>query len=69
MAVKKETPKKSTAKSKAPAKKTARNDRYVCEVCGLGVTIDEELGLAEYHEILCCGKPMRPRKTPAKTAK
>jgi len=69
MVVKKATAKKTAVKPKAPARKAAKNDRYVCEVCGLGVIIDEELGYAEFHEILCCGKPMKPRKAPVKAGK
>jgi hypothetical protein len=69
MADKKETTQKATSGRKAPTKRVARGDKYVCEVCGLGVTIDEECGCAEFHEILCCGKPMTEKKTKLKTAK
>ena len=70
MAEKKAAPaKKTVAKPavKAPAKKqVARGDSYVCEVCGLAVTVDESCGCVEVCDIVCCGKPMKARKTRAK---
>lgn len=63
--------KKATATKKAPAKKPAKKaaakpftkgDTYECEVCGLAVVIDTECGCAESCEIICCEKPMVPKK-------
>ncbi len=68
MAVKRVTTQKAATRT-TPAKKATIGDKYVCEVCGFGVTIDEECGCAEFHEILCCGKPMKQRKIPVKTGK
>ena len=67
MAVKKATPVKKAA-AKAPAKKRASRDgqSLVCGVCGLAVTIDEDCGCVETHEIICCGKPMKAKKPAAK---
>jgi hypothetical protein len=54
---------------KATAKKVSRNGQsLVCGVCGLSVTIDEDCGCIETHEILCCGEPMKERKARAKPA-
>jgi len=38
--------------------KMSKNDTYACESCGLVVSVDEECGCAEAHEIVCCGEPM-----------
>ena len=65
MAVKKAAPVK-----KAPAKKkTAKGDAYVCEVCGLAVTVDEVCGCIDTCDIICCGEPMKAAKSKAKAAK
>ena len=45
--------------SKKPAKK---GDAYQCGVCGLAVTVDEVCDCVEAHDIICCDKPMKPRK-------
>ncbi len=76
MAVKKATGKKAPTKraptKKAPAKKrttgqtTAVGDTYQCDVCGLSVTVDEACGCAEAHEILCCGEPMKAKRSRAR---
>jgi hypothetical protein len=58
--------KKATAR-KVPAKKrTVRGDTYVCEVCGLAVSVDKVCGCVDVCDIVCCGKPMKPRKARAK---
>ncbi len=69
MAEKKDTTKKATVAHRTPAKKATRGDKYVCEVCGLGITIDEECGCAEFHEILCCGQPMKAKRVSVKSGK
>ena len=67
MAVKKTTAKKAPGK-KAPAKKAAIGgktkavDSYVCGVCGLAVTVDEDCGCAEAHDIICCSEPMKKKR-------
>ncbi len=70
MAVKKAAPaKKAVARSTAKAgakNQVAQGDSYVCEVCGLAVTVDETCGCVEVCDILCCGKPMKARRVPAK---
>jgi len=39
-------------------KKVAKGDAYVCEVCGLAVSVDETCGCVDVCDIICCGKPM-----------
>jgi len=57
-AVAKRAPKKATARGK-----TKVGDSYVCEVCGLGITIDEDCGCAEACDIICCFEPMKKKST------
>ncbi len=59
MAEKKETTTKK--------KRVTKGETYACEVCGLAVTVDETCGCVEACDIICCGKPMKERKTRAKT--
>jgi hypothetical protein len=52
---------KKTVTKKAVVKKTTKmkeGDRYVCGVCGLGVTVDTECGCEENY-LVCCEKPMK----------
>jgi len=52
--------KKTTKKvSKRGVKK---GDAYKCTVCGLVVSVDEVCGCVETCDILCCEKPMKPKK-------
>lgn len=67
-ATKKAAPRKAT---RAPARATTkaaikRGAGYSCHVCGLVVTVDETCGCAEVHDIVCCGKSMKPVKAKAK---
>jgi hypothetical protein len=39
-------------------KKANKGDSYVCEVCGLAVTVDKACGCTDECNIMCCGKPM-----------
>jgi hypothetical protein len=61
--------KATTAKKTAAKKKVTRGDSYVCEVCGLAVTVDEECGCVDVCDIICCGQPMKERKVKVKAAK
>ena len=47
-------------KRKRPARVSA-GDGYVCSVCGLSVTVDEECGCVDTCDIVCCGQPMEPK--------
>jgi hypothetical protein len=49
--------------AKKPAKKgVKKGDVYECGVCGLAVTVDEVCGCVDYCDIICCEKPMKPKK-------
>jgi hypothetical protein len=54
--------KKATAKNNVPAK----GEKLVCETCGLGVVVDDVTGVVLFEELVCCGKPMKLKQTPAK---
>ena len=52
---------------KKRAKKVAKSgvkkgDVYRCGVCGLAVTVDEVCGCVDTCDIICCEKPMKPKK-------
>jgi cell division septation protein DedD len=57
--------KKKVARKPAPKKTVAKKaamkegSRYVCRVCGLGVTIDTACGCVETAHLICCEKPMK----------
>ncbi len=62
MAQKKET--------KKPVKKTAKKSMkkgagYQCSVCGLAITVDEVCGCVDACDIICCDKPMKPKRKAA----
>ena len=70
MPVKKASPAKKSAPAKATVarKRVSKGESVACEVCGLSVVVQEVGGIAVSEEttLLCCGKPMKTRKTPAK---
>lgn len=57
---------KTAAKASAAKKQVAKGDSYVCGVCGLAVTVDDECGCVDVCDIICCGEPMKARKVPVK---
>ena len=59
MAVKK--PAKKVTK-KSVKKSVKKGDVYKCTVCGLAVTVDEVCGCIDTCDIICCEKPMKPKK-------
>jgi hypothetical protein len=63
MAVKK--PGKKVVKKggkKSVKKSVKKGDVYQCGVCGLAVTVDEVCGCVDACDIICCEKPMEPKK-------
>ena len=56
--------KKATTKKKVPDK----GETLVCETCGLGVVVDDVTGVVLFEELICCGKPMKAKKTSPKKA-
>lgn len=70
VAAKAAAPAKKTATAKAAAtakKRVSKGESMVCEVCGLAVVVDEVGGVAVAEEdvLVCCGQPMKTRKTAA----
>lgn len=64
---KKTTTKKAvTKKAVTPSgkKKTEvkKGSKYVCDVCGLVVSVDNVCGCVESCDIICCGEPMKAKK-------
>ncbi len=62
MPVKKAAGKKTTTKKPAARLKSRVGNRYQCGVCGMAVTVDEDCGCMEVHEIVCCGTPMKKKR-------
>jgi len=50
------------AVKKVAKKGVKKGDVYKCGVCGLAVTVDEVCGCVDYCDIVCCEKPMKPKK-------
>ncbi len=48
--------------AKGAKKKVKKGDVYKCGVCGLAVTVDEVCGCIDACDIICCEKPMTPKK-------
>lgn len=44
------------------AKRSKRNSRYICEACGMIVTVDNVCNCVDACDIICCGKEMKPKK-------
>jgi hypothetical protein len=59
---KKGTPKGERAKGTAKRRNKA-GDRYVCDSCGLGVTVDEECCCAGPCDLVCCDMPMKRKRS------
>jgi hypothetical protein len=50
------------AVKKVAKKGVKKGDVYKCSACGLAVTVDEVCGCVDYCDIVCCAKPMKPKK-------
>ena len=61
---KKKTAKKAVKKVPAKINKKAvkKGDAYQCGVCGMAVTIDETCGCIDTCDLICCEKPMKPKR-------
>ena len=62
MAVKKAVAKKAPAKKAAAKGRSKVGQSYACGVCGLGITVDEDCGCMESHDIICCETPMKKKR-------
>jgi hypothetical protein len=56
---KKKTTKKDGPKKTTKNKKVKKNDKLVCEKCGLVVSVDTICDCVDACDILCCGKEMK----------
>ena len=63
MAVKKAVPKKTPAKKAAGKGKSKVGQSYECSVCGLAITVAEDCGCVESHDIICCDAPMKKKRS------
>jgi hypothetical protein len=43
-------------------KKVKKGDKYLCDVCGLVVSVDTVCGCVDMCDILCCGKAMKHKQ-------
>ena len=50
------------AVKKITKKSVKKGNAYQCSVCGLAVTVDEICGCVDACNIICCEKPMKPKK-------
>ncbi len=60
--VQKKVVKKATKKATKGVKK---GQGYQCSVCGLSVVVDEVCGCIDTCDIICCEKPMKPKRKAA----
>jgi hypothetical protein len=58
------TTKKPVAKS-APKKPSRAGSRYACGDCGMVVVLEEDCG-CQTIDLVCCGTPMKKKRTTAK---
>jgi hypothetical protein len=47
-------------------KKASKGDKYVCNDCGLVVSVDTVCGCIDTCNIVCCDKPMKIKKNTTK---
>jgi hypothetical protein len=47
---------------KVSKKGVKKGEAYRCTVCGLSVVVDEVCGCVDTCDIICCEKPMKPKK-------
>jgi hypothetical protein len=50
-------------------KKVSKGDAYECGVCGMAVVVEEPCGCEDDFALMCCGEPMKARKSKAKAVK
>ena len=53
---------KKKPKKRKTTKKMRKGTKYMCQECGLVVTVDEVCGCTDVCDIVCCGEQMT-RKT------
>ncbi len=63
MPVKKAVARKTTTEKPTATGKSKVGEGYDSGVCGLAVTVDEDCGCTEAHDLICCGTPMKKKGT------
>ena len=60
----KKVAKKSSQKvvKKGSKKGVKKGEAYKCYVCGLSVVVNEACGCMDACDIICCEKPMKPKR-------
>lgn len=55
---------RTTAKKTSPGKQKALKSgaRYICDACGLALTVDTACSCDDFCDIICCGEQMKPAK-------
>ena len=53
------------AVKKVAKKGVKKGEGYKCSVCGLSVVVDEVCGYIDTCDIICCEKPMKPKRKKA----
>ncbi len=52
-----------TKKKTVNRTKSKKGAKFVCTDCGLVVTVDRDCGCLDMHELTCCGRPMKLKRT------
>jgi hypothetical protein len=47
---------------KVAKKRVKKGEAFKCSVCGIAVSVDEVCGCVDTCDIICCDKPMKPKK-------
>ena len=61
-AAKKAVVKKPAAKKPASKKAMKKDDKLVCQQCGLVVTVDDACGCVDVCDLICCGIEMKRKR-------
>ena len=63
MATKKGTIRKGALSKTSPKGRKNAGDRYVCETCGLAVTVEESCCCTSPCDLFCCDLPMKKKRS------
>lgn len=59
---KKTTTKETVKTSSKKGKTVKKGNKYVCDVCGLVISVDEVCGCVGMCDLICCGEKMKSKK-------
>jgi len=63
MATKKRSVRKGAGSKTSPKGGKKAGDRYLCDACGLAVTVDEECCCLNPCDLVCCDMPMKKKQS------